>query len=65
MQNNIPTLYILELDSSVVKSARISTMLCPFVQKFKKKQQTIVLPCMVNGNQLKEFKPCLQDYPDS
>ncbi len=38
MQNNIPTLYILELDSSVVKSARISTMLCPFVQKIKKKQ---------------------------
>ena len=33
MQNNIPTLYILELDSSVVKSARISTMLRPFVPK--------------------------------
>ncbi len=25
MQNNIPTLYIIELDSSVVKSAKIST----------------------------------------
>ena len=33
MQNNIPTLYILELDSFVVKSAKISTILCPFVQK--------------------------------
>ena len=33
MQNNIPTLYILELDSSVVKSAKISTILCPLVQK--------------------------------
>ena len=40
MQNNIPTLYILELDSSVVKSARISTMLCPFVQKIKKNTQS-------------------------
>ncbi len=37
MQNNIPTLYILELDSSVVKSYKISTTLCPFVQKIKKK----------------------------
>ncbi len=33
MKNNIPTLYILELDSSVVKNAKISTILCPFVQK--------------------------------
>ena len=37
MQNNIPTLYILELDSSVVKSAEISTILCPFAPKIKKK----------------------------
>ncbi len=36
MENNIPTLYILELDSSVVKSAKMSTILCPFVQKIKK-----------------------------
>ncbi len=32
MENNIPTLHILELDSSVVKSAKMSTTLCPFVQ---------------------------------
>ncbi len=42
MENNIPTLYILELDSSVVKSAKITTILCPFVQKIKK--TLIVLP---------------------
>ncbi len=35
MQNDIPTLYILELDSFVVKSAKISTILCLFVQKIK------------------------------
>ncbi len=37
MQNNIPTLYILTLDSFVVKSAKISTILCLFVQKIKKR----------------------------
>ncbi len=37
MQNIIPTLYILELESSVVKSAKILTILCPFVQNFFKK----------------------------
>ena len=39
MQNNIATLYILELDSSVVKSAKISTIfsiLYHFVPKIKK-----------------------------
>ena len=36
MENNIPTLYILEFDSSVVKSAKLSTILCLFVQKIKK-----------------------------
>ena len=36
MQNNIPTLYILKLDGFVVKSAKISTILCLFVQKTKK-----------------------------
>ncbi len=40
MENNIPTLYILELDSFVAKSAEISTILCPFVQK-----KTIVYLC--------------------
>ena len=30
MENNIPTLYIFELDSFVVKSAKMSTILCPF-----------------------------------
>ena len=33
MKNNIPILYILELDSYVVKSAKMSTILCLFVQK--------------------------------
>ncbi len=36
MRNNIPTFYILKLDSSVVKSAKISTILCLFVQKIKR-----------------------------
>ncbi len=40
MENNIPTLYILELDSFVVKSAKMSTILCPFVQK-----KTIMYSC--------------------
>ncbi len=35
MQNNIPTLYILKLDSFVVKSAKISTISCLFVLKIK------------------------------
>ena len=35
MQNNIPTLYILKLDSFVVKSTKISTILCLFVQNIK------------------------------
>ena len=35
MRNNIPTLYILELDNFVVKSAKISTILCLFVRKIK------------------------------
>ena len=42
MENNIPTLYILELDSFVVKSAKMSTILCPFVQK--KNNRVFVLP---------------------
>ncbi len=35
MQNDIPTLYILKLDSFVVKSAKISTILYLFVQNIK------------------------------
>ncbi len=35
MQNNIPTLYILKIDSFAVESAKISTILCLFVQKIK------------------------------
>ena len=35
MQNNIPTLHILELESFVGKSAKISTILCPFAEKIK------------------------------
>ena len=33
MQNNIPTLYILELDSSAVKGVKLSTIFCRFVPK--------------------------------
>ncbi len=33
MKNNIPTLYILRRDSSVVKSAKIVNILSRFVQK--------------------------------
>ncbi len=40
MQNNVPTLYILELESFVVKSAKISTVLCPLAEKIK----NILLP---------------------
>ncbi len=36
MQNNIPTLHILYLDSSVVKSAKISTILRLFSGKKNK-----------------------------
>ncbi len=46
MENNIPTLYILELGSFVVKSAKISTILCPFVQK---KQSCIRVAMVWNG----------------
>ncbi len=35
MQNKIPTFYILKRDSFVVKNAKISTILCLFVQKIK------------------------------
>ena len=35
MQNNILTLHISKLDTFVVKSAEISTILCLFVQKIK------------------------------
>ena len=38
MENNIPILYILERDSFIFKSAKISTILCRFVQKIKKIQ---------------------------
>ena len=49
MENNIPTLYILERDSFVVKSAKISTILCPFVQKFNKKSVYIIRWLIDNG----------------
>ncbi len=42
MENNIPTLYILERDSFVVESAKISTILCPVVQKIKKNNVAMV-----------------------
>ncbi len=44
MQNNIPTLYILKLDSFVVKSAKISTILCLFVQNIKNVDRIARLP---------------------
>ena len=50
MENNIPTLYILELDSFVVKSAKISTILCPFVKKTK---QSCIRVAMVHMTQAK------------
>ena len=52
MENNIPSLYILELDSLVVKSAKISTILCLFVQKILKKQSCIRV-AMVHMTQAK------------
>ena len=50
MENNIPTLYILELGSFVVKSAKISTILCPFVQK----KQSCICVAMVHMTQVSE-----------
>ena len=41
MENNILTLYILELDSFVIKSA----ILCPFVQKIYKNKQSCIRDC--------------------
>ena len=41
MENSIPTLYILQRDSSVRKSAKISTILCP---SSKIKKNIDVLP---------------------
>ncbi len=52
MENNIPTLYILELDSFVVKSAKMSTILCPFVQEILKKHSCIRV-AMVHMTQVK------------
>ena len=50
MQNNIPTLYIVELDSSVLKNAKISTILRPIVQK---NPQNIDRIAMVNMTRAK------------
>ncbi len=49
MQNKMPTLYILEFDSSVVKIAKISTILCPFVQKIKKNIDRIAMVIMTQA----------------
>ncbi len=38
LENNIPTLYILELHSLAAKNATISNIQCPFVQKKVKKK---------------------------
>ena len=59
MENNIPTLYILELGSFVVKSAKISTVLCPFVQK----KQSCIRVAMVHMTQAKWV--CVQCWNNS
>ncbi len=41
MENNIPTLYILQLDSYVVKVLKCLTILGRFVQKYSKKYKSI------------------------
>ena len=44
MENKIPTLYILELDSLVVKSAKISTIyFMPFCPKKKQKNNRVLI----------------------
>ncbi len=48
-------LYNLELDSLVVNSAKNSTILCPFVQKIKKK--TIVYSCCHGSHDAKQSEP--------
>ncbi len=50
MENNIPTLYILELGSFVVRSAKISTISCPFVQN----KQSCICVAMVHMMQASE-----------
>ena len=45
MENNIPTLYILELDSLAAKNATILNIQCPFVQKKVKNPIFIVYSC--------------------
>jgi hypothetical protein len=43
MQNNMPTLYILELYSSVAKKLKISTVLYHLVPKMKKNKARIAM----------------------
>ncbi len=52
MENNIPTLYILELDSFVVKSGKNFSYFMPFRLKNKKKQSCIRV-AMVHMRQAK------------
>ena len=47
MENNIPTLYILQLDSYVVKVLKCLTILGRFVQKYSKKYKSIHRIAMV------------------
>ena len=49
MENNIPTLYILELDSFAVKSAKISTILIFYALLSKKNNRVFVLPTDLNN----------------
>ncbi len=50
MENNIPTLYILELDSLVVKSGKISTILYLFVLKSKKNNRVLIRVSFARSN---------------
>jgi hypothetical protein len=49
METNIFTSYILELESSVFKRAKISTILCPFVRKIKKNIDRIAMVDMTRA----------------
>ncbi len=54
MENKIPTLYILELDSFVVKSGKNFNYFMPFCLKNKKKQSCIrIRVAMVHMRQAK------------
>ncbi len=51
MQNSIPTLYILELDSFVAKRAKTSTILRHLSKKLKKNIDRIAMRNMTQPNE--------------